>query len=136
MDEHPLLAKFTKLDFLRPNPLGRLLFSIYKPPIAELYKRRIRGEVHITATQCLLAMAADKRDHNALPADLPQLSPRYLKTLPVDPISGNLFGYSREKKIIYSVGFDMTDDGGDDTPEVENRSGRWRSKDAVFEIGF
>ncbi len=38
--------------------------------------------------------------------------PAYLDALPVDPFDGRPVRYSREKKIVYSVGKDLVDGGG------------------------
>ncbi len=47
-----------------------------------------------------------------LPATLESLIPDFLPSIPIDPFDGRPIRYSREKKLIYSVGEDLIDSGG------------------------
>lgn len=65
-----------------------------------------------------------------LPATQEALVPDYLSAVPRDPFDGQPFRYSAEKRIVYSVGENLTDDGGDEGRE----RGRRRAKDLVFKL--
>jgi len=68
--------------------------------------------VEIGATRVLLAMKAFKLDKGRLPATLDELVPAYLDAVPLDDFDGKPLRYNPAKKIIYSVGEDLKDDGG------------------------
>jgi hypothetical protein len=61
-----------------------------------------------------LALELYHREHGKWPESLAELSPRYLPTLPVDPINGKPLHYKivNDRPIVYSVGVDGDDDGG------------------------
>ena len=73
--------------------------------------------------------------HGTAPADLDQLVPGILPRLPVDPMSGGPFKYrvTEGKWLLYSVGEDGEDDGGDPTPaKAGEKPGLWEGRDAVW----
>jgi hypothetical protein len=61
-----------------------------------------------------LALELYHREHNKWPESLSELSPKYLPTLPADPITGKPLHYKivNDRPIVYSVGVDGDDDGG------------------------
>jgi hypothetical protein len=65
-------------------------------------------------TQISLALELFKSEHAAYPAALSELAPSYLEKVPMDSFSDQPLIYSRGAKgyTIYSVGPNMTDDGG------------------------
>jgi hypothetical protein len=65
-------------------------------------------------TQIALALAAFKTEHGAYPATLDELSPGELAKVPLDPFVERPFIYSPTAAgfTLYSVGPNMTDDGG------------------------
>lgn len=79
-----------------------------------------------------------EKDRGEFPADLQAvLNAGYIKNVPIDPFSGKPFVYrlTEESFIFYSLGLDMTDDGG--MPYINRNSGRpgqWGDGpgDAVF----
>ena len=56
--------------------------------------------------------------------------PDYLPAVPRDPFDGAPFRYSAERRLVYSVGENLVDDGGTD----ERQQGRRRAKDILFEL--
>ena len=66
---------------------------------------------------CDLAIRLYQAEHGKLPERLEQLAPRYLPELPIDPYSGQppVFRASGEKYVLYSLGPDRKDDGGQPT---------------------
>ena len=61
-----------------------------------------------------LALELYHREHGKWPESLGELSPKYLPTLPADPITGKPLHYKvvSDRPIVYSVGVDGDDDGG------------------------
>jgi hypothetical protein len=84
----------------------------------------------VTVTKTMFAMKAYKNDMGQLPPTLDVLVPKYLSSVPLDPYGGKPLKYSQEKKLIYSIGSDMQDSGGND-------SGNWLLRaDQTFMINF
>ena len=50
--------------------------------------------------------------------------PEYIEAVPLDDFDGQPMRYSKPKRVIYSVGEDLQDDGGDE------------EKDIIYKIGF
>jgi hypothetical protein len=61
-----------------------------------------------------LALELYHREHGKWPESLSELSPKYLPTLPADPITGKPLHYKivDNRPVVYSVGIDGDDDGG------------------------
>jgi hypothetical protein len=64
-------------------------------------------------TQVKLAVLAYRMDHGELPRKLDALVPEYLDAIPSDPFTGKPLLYDAKKGVIYSAGFDSTDNGGE-----------------------
>jgi hypothetical protein len=81
----------------------------------------VGGHIDNLCSRAAVAIERYRRDHDdEIPSDLNELSPRYLAKVPIDPFSGAALGYKRDRSayIIYSVGPDQKDDGGDLTFEL------------------
>ena len=78
----------------------------------------------ISATQLLVALRAHQLNHGALPRSIEPLIPDYLPSTPTDDFDGRPLRYSPERKMVYSVGQNLIDEGGN------------RDKDVVFNIAF
>lgn len=105
------ILSFVKLYFME-NSIGILLVNI----TSEHYSatRRKSVELPINATQLILSLKAFKNDNGILPNTLNDLVPNYISAIPIDPYDKNPLRYSKEKKIIYSVGTSTEDVGGSD----------------------
>ena len=75
-----------------------------------------------------LALTAYKRENQRWPATLSELSPRFLPTVPVDPVTGEALHYrlTADGPLVYSVGVNRRDDGGRPTP-IPGNALRWDS---------
>lgn len=89
---------------------------------------------HLAATA--LAIRLYQLDHGgARPATLDALVPAYLPAVPTDAVDGRPLRYDAARAILWSVGDDGKDDGGDETPRRPNYVGyRWMMKDAVVPL--
>ena len=68
--------------------------------------------------------------HDKLPESLSELVPEFLSQVPKDDFDGKPFRYLPDKKLIYSVGPDLKDDGGNG---IEKHSENY---DIPFKIEF
>jgi hypothetical protein len=87
------------------------------------------NETHNGLLLLALALRAYRLEQNAYPKSLSQLSPRYLKATPRDPLAHNLaFRYKpqQETYILYSVGPDGNDNNGEPIA-ARQASGRFRN---------
>ena len=93
---------------------------------------RIRTDRRLAAT--LLAIHAYERDHGGLPGDLSALVPDYLPAVPIDPLSADAnLRYDAALGLLWSVGMDGSDGGGDDTPTA-NVAHDWNRMDRVVPL--
>ena len=94
--------------------------------------KKSQSDAELQATRTILALRAYQLAHGRLPADLNALVPEFLDSVPVDDFDGQPLRYSPELKIVYSVGENLKDDGGDDS-----RGGRSNSQlDLVYKFDF
>jgi len=105
------------------NGLGKSFVTL-AAPTGVIAERACKGRVRTRATSALVALKAFKEETGRLPQSLAELVPEYLGAVPVDDMDGKPLRYSPEKKVLYSVGKDLADDGGA------------KDKDIVFEIEF
>lgn len=98
--------------FLNRNPYGESLFSALFPSVEKILSVIDRGEAAASAARISLCLQAYYQETGALPEGLDALVPDYLNAIPKDPFDGEPIRYSREKKIVYSVGDDFVDQGG------------------------
>ena len=108
----------------RPNGVGRASALLLLPPFTKSSTRRLEIRAELSATRLLIALKCYKMRTGKLPQTLDALVPDYIDKIPADNFDGQPMRYSAEKKLIYSVGEDLQDDGGD------------AEKDIIFEIEF
>jgi hypothetical protein len=106
------------------NGIGKLLSGLPAPALVPQIDGACMDRVPTRATSVLVALKAYKAKTGRLPQSLAELVPEYLGAVPVDDMDGKPLRYSPEKKVLYSVGKDLADDGGS------------KDKDIVFEIEF
>lgn len=101
------------------NSLTRLLsadwpMALFMPGLNSFQMRWETSRAQRGLTEVALALAAFKMDHGAYPATLTELTPKDLKTVPIDPFSDKPFIYrpNATTYTVYSVGPNMIDEGG------------------------
>jgi hypothetical protein len=74
----------------------------------------------VDACRTGLAIERHRLSNSNLPNKLDELVPAYLATIPVDPFDGQLLRYKKLAKgyVVYSVGEDGKDDGGDEKKDI------------------
>jgi hypothetical protein len=103
----------TPAHLISANAAGKILFSVAIPTYDSILKNRCRYEASLSATQILIALHHYKEDADDLPDSLTSLVPAYLPAVPLDRFDGKPMRYSKTKRIIYSIGSDLIDSGGD-----------------------
>jgi len=119
---------------LSGNPVGQILFYMMMPALAGSLEKKSKGDVQLQAIRTILALRAYQLTHGHLPPDLNALVPEFLEAVPVDDFDGQPLRYSAEKKIVYSVGKNLKDDGGDDQASPHDSS--QRHLDLAFKFEF
>ena len=103
---------------LSGNVAGQVAYYSMLPRGVEIAKKS-QSDAQLQATRTILALRAYQLTHGNLPPDLSALVPEFLDEVPVDDFDGQPLRYSAERKIVYSVGQNLKDDGGDDS-RVQN----------------
>ena len=88
----------------------------------------LRAIAHLRTARVGLAIQRYRLAAGALPDTLSDLVPAYLDAVPNDPFDGNQLRYERRGAgfVIYSVGEDLSDDGGIERPPRNKRRGQHR----------
>jgi hypothetical protein len=120
--------------FLSGNGIGQILYYMTLPAIIPSLAKKSQSDVQLQATRTILALRACQLTHGKLPPDLNALVPEFLDAVPVDDFDGQPLRYSAEKKIVYSVGKNLKDDGGDDRNSEADSS--QRHLDLVYKFDF
>lgn len=123
------------------NGVGKLLVGQFAHAWDSCLEPKYVRNTRLGATRLLLALKAYKRDKDRLPERLDDLVPEYLDSVPQDDFSGQPFHYVPDKKVFYSVGKDLADDGGEARPYDEPAEGNDNENpqdrlDLVFPIPF
>jgi hypothetical protein len=142
------------------NPLGQLLCRNMLPDAYGALELKCCANVELAATRLLLALKAYKLEKGKLPATLAELVPEYLDSVPLDDYDGKPMRYNAAKRVVYSVGKNLADDGGsgtraehvavkrkeaeaagekwtdEDQKGAEQQFNEWDQPDACFEIEF
>jgi hypothetical protein len=159
--EDPALRDFRPArEALSGNLVGRMFCSVLLPAYGGVLKQKCCANVQLAATRILLALKAHKLEKGKLPATLAELVPEYLDSVPLDDYDGQPMRYNAAKKVVYSVGKDLKDDGGSTTraeyvagkrkeaeaagekwtdelqKDAEQEFNEWDQPDACFEIKF
>jgi hypothetical protein len=125
-------------DFSRVHFFAKFLVEtkIVSWQRAMMCEYRSTTDNRMAAVQLALRLYAINHD-NALPVSLDALVPAYLPAVPLDPMTiGQPLRYkSGSDPIIYSVGLDGVDDGGNETPnDPKIRDNPWEQKDYVVHL--
>lgn len=124
-------------SFLRGNLVGEIMMAITIPNFSTVLERRCYTDFLIESSRLRLALLAYKLKNGNTPETLKKLVPEYLTEIPADPFDGKPIRYNQEKNILYSVGKNIIDDGGDSKYFVfiDLKSSNWiDEKDFVMKI--
>ncbi len=112
------------------NASGKILTNIIRTSLDSVVVKKFEENFSVKGLQLLLALKAYRQDTGNLPNTLNDLVPNYIPMIGNDPFNGKQIKYSANNKLIYSVGKDLIDDGG----EIGEK---WNTgSDLVFRIDF
>jgi hypothetical protein len=95
------------------NRHGRELYYTLRLSLEAVLEYKCAENCSVRATRILFALKAYSMDHDGrLPATPDELVPEYLDAVPLDDYDGKPLRYDPAKRIVYSVGRNLTDDGG------------------------
>lgn len=96
------------------NGMGGLLTTIIAPSFSRSGELAAKADAQHRLIMLAVAMWQYRLAEGSFPAELGQLSPKYLLTVPIDPFTGKDMKMAQVDghPVIYSVGPDLVDDGG------------------------
>ncbi|GAG07746.1 unnamed protein product, partial [marine sediment metagenome] len=111
------------------NPVGKTLLSLFMPTLNRLLEASFRLRTEREATRAFLAVRLYQMRTGRLPDSLDELvKENILPSVPVDMFADKPLRYDPKRRLIWSVGPDEVDDGG------EGKPGDPRGKDYVLAI--
>ncbi len=118
------------------NPFGRLVTGLLVAADYAALDRCFRTLADRETTKTVLALRLYELRHGELPADLNALvTDGILAEIAADPCSSERLRYDRTRRIIWSVGENGKDDGGDATDERGKPAWNWwDGRDSVWEL--
>lgn len=100
--------------------MGNILISLLLPAVRAAVVAEDQQVEQFQLAQLALLLAAYHAEHDAYPAALDDLAPKYVEKLPRDVFTGDELKYRRTDGgyVLYSVGPNRTDDGGTKSPNT------------------
>jgi hypothetical protein len=88
----------------------------------------------LRATQTALAVERYRLTEDRLPQSLENLVPTYMEVVPTDPFDGQTLKYRTLETgfVVYSVGYDLTDEGGAERGRGRDQRGKQLPWDVTF----
>lgn len=121
------------------SPLLNLYVWVLQPSFERFVEAEYRQRTELHLAAAALAIAAYRDDNGGRwPESLDELVPAWLPAPPRDAMAAGAppLRYDPARKLLWSVGTDGQDDGGDatSTRANEQKSSRWDGRDAVVEL--
>jgi hypothetical protein len=127
-------ARFNQVS--GPLTQFRYFYSMTKiPNLSKAFSVCAHTETERQLTVAAIALKRFELRHGKLPPDLASLVPELLPELPYDCMSGKPLCYRLKPEggfLLYSVGQDGRDDGGDPNPASGKGFELWDGRDAVW----
>ncbi len=115
--------------------LLQFLYYMFMPSLPGSHAVKCAENSSIAATQILIALKCHTLERGGLPESLEALVPEYFRAIPLDDFDGKPMKYSKEERVVYSVGSDLVDNGGvakDDKEGIHWGDGY----DVIYKITF
>jgi hypothetical protein len=115
--ERLTLAQQANSAALSPPNRFMIFSRLMLPALGKTIQRDGDHAARIRTAQTAIAVELFRRAHNGeLPTDLNELVPTFLPSLPRDPFDGEPLRFKRRSSgyVVYSIGRDLRDDGGDE----------------------
>lgn len=103
---------------LSPNTAGEFSIATLLHAFDKIHLSKCRANSIVAVAQTLMAAIAFEKTTGALPDTLDELLPIYIESVPLDNFDGRPIRYDAERKIVYSIGKDLVDDGGDESNDL------------------
>jgi hypothetical protein len=114
----------------------RTLFSGSTVALSRIINKVFLSEVGRELTTTALALKRYQLHHGQYPAELAGLVPEFLPSIPRDPADGKPLRYQHKPDgafLLYSIGEDGVDNGGDASPATKSETFGWqRGRDLVW----
>jgi hypothetical protein len=98
--------------FFQPNGAGATYFHDHMQLYQILPERHSLARARHSIVLSLFAIRCYVADHQKLPSSLADLSPKYLRDVPMDPFSGEPMQYDPLKGLLFSAGTNFIKEGG------------------------
>ncbi len=105
---------------LSGNMAGQTYFYLLMPSVSAIPAKQKTQAAATQSTRLVLALRAFQMQKSRLPENLAALVPDCLDAVPPDSFDGQPMRYSSTRKLVYSVGENLRDDGG----EAKDAQGR------------
>lgn len=102
----------TSPRFYHPNSNGETYFSDRIEPHLRVPQDQSLAKARHGLVRCLFAIRRYLADHQTLPKQLNDLTPKYMASIPRDPFSDEALHYDAAKGLLYSVGVNLISEGG------------------------
>jgi len=125
---HKRLEAATVVDAkLQSTSQVHLLLHIIMPALSRITNIDIRNIAQLQTARIGLAIERYRLAAGKLPDTLTDLVPDYLDSAPKDPFDGNELRYKRLEVgfVVYSIGEDLSDDGGKERERQTKESPNW-----------
>jgi len=103
---------------LSANAVGRLLVYLLLPALDSVSKSRCADDLEHAVARLRLAARAYELEKGGPPPSLEALVPDYLDAVPADPFDGKPLRYDPARRLVWSVGKDLVDEGAAVTLEI------------------
>jgi hypothetical protein len=114
---------------------GGMITQLIMPALSRRLQLEIRCLAQLCVTQTALAVERYRLAEGHLPQSLANLVPTYLQVVPKDPFDGRNLRYRKLETgfVVYSVGEDLTDEGGAEQGKGKRSPG---GKPAPWDVTF
>lgn len=127
LPDHKRLAVYDSIqEAVNKGERAGLLTRMLMPALARTLQLDVRCTAHGRAVQTALAVERYRLAEGRLPQSLDDLVPAYIEAVPTDPFDGQDMRYRTLDAgfVVYSVGEDLTDDGGTERDKRPKRGPR------------
>lgn len=97
---------------LSPNSLSEQWVDMGTVLYKDYFYRRCLSHIYYDSVRSFIGIRQYMLEKGGLPDSLEQLTPKYLKRLPIDYFNGETLNYSKEKGWLYSVGTTFENNNG------------------------
>ena len=121
-------------DRLRSTSKAHVLLHTIMPALSRVTTIELRTIARLRAADAAIAVLRYRLATGKLPDKLADLVPAYLENIPKDPFDGNKLRYKKLDPgfIVYSIGEDLSDDGGKEKPSKTAKGGKPVNWDVTF----